>query len=109
MDFFEHVNFAVTVCDNEGTIIYMNEKSKATFQKEKSLMGSNLKDCHNKFSWEKIQELISKNDTNAYTIEKNGQKKLIFQTPWYNEQNEVSGLIELSLVIPFEMPHYVRK
>lgn len=108
MDFFKHVKFAVTISDKDGNIIYMNDKSKATFEKDKSLIGSNLKDCHSIASWEKIQQLIAKSETNAYTIEKNGQKKLIFQTPWFNELNEVSGLIELSLVIPFEMKHYVR-
>jgi len=107
-DFFEHVKFAVTICDTKGNIIYMNDKSKATFEKDMPLMGSNLKDCHSPKSWEKILDLISKNDTNAYTIEKNGVKKLIYQTPWYDDNNEVAGLIELSLVIPFEMQHFVR-
>ena len=46
--------------------------------------------------------------TNAYTIEKNGVKKLIYQTPWY-ENGEFMGLVEFSLEIPFEMPHYIRK
>jgi len=109
MDFFKNVNFAVTISDKEGNIIYMNNKSKVTFEKEKSLIGSNLKDCHSTVSWEKIQELISKSDTNAYTIEKKGVKKLIYQTPWYDDNNKVAGLIELSLVIPLEMPHYIRK
>lgn len=108
MDFFEHVAFAVTISDKDGNIIYMNDKSKATFESGNSLVGKNLKGCHNELSWKKIQELITNSETNAYTIEKKGQKKLIFQAPWYNDKNEVLGLIELSLVIPFEMPHYIR-
>ena len=40
--------------------------------------------------------------------EKNGVKKLIYQTPWY-ENGEFMGLVEFSLEIPFEMPHYIRK
>lgn len=108
MDFFEHVSFAVTISDKDGNIIYMNDKSKATFESGKSLIGKNLKECHNEISWKKIQELIANNETNAYTIEKKGQKKMIFQTPWYNDKNKVMGLIEFSLVIPYEMPHYIR-
>jgi hypothetical protein len=45
--------------------------------------------------------------TNAYTIEKNGIKKLIYQTPWY-ENGVYQGFVELSLEIPFEMKHAVR-
>jgi len=107
-NYFEYVNFAITISDKDGNIIYMNDKSKATFQKDKPLIGANLKDCHQLKSWEKIQSLLAHKETNVYTIEKNGVKKLIYQTPWYNSKNEVAGLIELSLVIPFELPHFVR-
>ena len=34
-------------------------------------------------------------------------RKLIYQAPWY-EGEEVSGLVEFSLEIPEEMPHYIR-
>jgi len=44
---------------------------------------------------------------NVYTIEKLGQKKLIYQTVW-TKKGEVAGLLELSLPIPFELPHFVR-
>jgi len=44
----------------------------------------------------------------VYTIEKKGIKKLIYQAPWY-ENGEFSGVVELSIPIPFEMPHYIRK
>jgi hypothetical protein len=45
--------------------------------------------------------------TNIYTVEKNGVKKLIYQAPWY-KGSVYSGFIELSLEIPFEMPHFIR-
>jgi hypothetical protein len=44
---------------------------------------------------------------NVYTIEKNGIKKLIYQSPWF-EKGEMKGLVELSLEIPFNMPHFIR-
>ena len=45
--------------------------------------------------------------TNVYTIEKKGVKKLIYQTPWYHD-GAFAGLVELGLEIPAEMPHFVR-
>ena len=44
---------------------------------------------------------------NVYTIEKGGKKKLIYQTPWYKD-GQYAGFVELSLVIPAEMPHFIR-
>ena len=46
--------------------------------------------------------------TNAYTIEKAGVKKLIYQAPWFHDGGVFGGLVELSMVIPMEMPHFIR-
>jgi hypothetical protein len=51
--------------------------------------------------------MLSQGETNAYTIEKRGVRKLIYQTPWY-ENGEVAGLVEYSIVLPENMPHKVR-
>ena len=106
---FRNLPFAVTACDNEGIIIYMNEKSRATFIKNESesLIGKSLFDCHGEKSAVKIKELLTEGTTNSYTISKNGLKKLIYQCPWYKD-GKVAGLVEISLVIPEEMPHFVR-
>ena len=53
MDYMKELNVAITVCDKEGKILQMNDKSQM-----------------------------------------NG---------------EFMGLVEFSLEIPFEMPHYIRK
>jgi len=45
--------------------------------------------------------------TNVYTIEKKGVRTLIYQAPWFQD-GQYQGLVELSLVIPEIMPHYVR-
>jgi len=109
-NWFEFLNIAVTIMDTDGKIVYMNDKSSKTFSKDggKNLIGKNLYDCHSVRSTEIIHRLLQNKETNAYTIEKNGIKKMIYQTPWY-ENNECKGLVELSLEIPFEMPHYIRK
>jgi len=100
---------AITVCNTKGEIVYFNEKSAVTFEKYggKEMLGKSLFDCHGQQSSDKIREMLQSNELNAYTIEKNGVKKLIYQSPWY-ENGEYAGIVELSLVIPFEMPHFIR-
>ena len=46
----EEADCAVTVCDTEGVILYMNEKARATFAQHGDLIGRNLFDCHNERS-----------------------------------------------------------
>lgn len=108
-DWAENVSFAVTVCDDKANIMYMNKKSQSTFASHGNMLGKNLKDCHPPKAWEKILYLLSTGESNSYTIFKNGVKKIIHQTPWYKNAGEKpAGLVEISIVIPEEMPHYVR-
>ncbi len=105
----EQVDVAVTVCDREGIILYMNGKAAATFAADggKTLLGKNLLDCHPEPARQKIRRLMETGEANSYTIEKNGVKKLIHQAPW-RENGELCGLVEFSLVIPFDLPHFQR-
>jgi len=100
---------AVTVCDPDGIIIEMNDKSAKTFEKDGGyeLIGRNVLDCHPDPARGKLERLMDKQISNVYTIEKNGIKKLICQTPWY-ENGQYAGFIELSFEIPFDMPHFIR-
>lgn len=100
---------AITVCDPRGVIVEMNDKAAATFAKDggRALIGRSLLDCHPEPARSKLLRLLETRGSNAYTIEKAGVKKLIYQAPWY-EGGEYRGLVELSLVIPLEMPHFVR-
>jgi DUF438 domain-containing protein len=107
LDIFKELPFAVTVCDTDGIIVYMNDKSKATFTGAGELIGKSLYDCHNENSAAMIREIMATGLPNSYTIEKKGIKKLIHQSPWY-ENGKISGLIEISIVIPFELPHFKR-
>ncbi len=99
----------VTVCDTQGTIVYMNQKAQRTFAADggPALIGRSLFGCHPEQAAAKLRALLETQQTNVYTIEKNGVKKLIYQAPWF-EGGEFAGLVELSLEIPFEMPHFVR-
>lgn len=100
---------AVTVTDLSGKIIEMNDKSAEVFAKSGGydLIGKELDACHNPHSREIIASMLANDKTNAYTIEKNGMKKMIFQAPWY-QNGKPAGLVELSFVIPFELPHFIR-
>ncbi len=106
-DWAKEMNCAVTVCDKEGNIIYMNDKACQTFYTFGNLIGKNLFDCHNKYSLEKINELLNTGGSNCYTIEKQGIKKMIYQTAW-KEDGKVSGLVEISILLPDAIPNHIR-
>jgi PAS domain-containing protein len=100
---------AITVCDPDGIILEMNDRAAKTFAKDGglALIGKNLFDCHPDPARGKLERLMDRRQVNVYTIEKNGVKKLIYQSPWVLN-GVYAGFIELSLEIPFEMPHFVR-
>jgi len=107
--FLQEAPFAVTVCDRDGIILAMNDRAKKTFENDGGveLIGTNVLDCHPEPSRSKLAYLLETGESNKYTIEKNGVKKIIIQTPWY-ESGEFAGLIEISVEIPKEMPHFLR-
>lgn len=109
-DWIEGYPGAITVCDPNGTILYMNQRSIESFASEGGavLIGTNLLECHPEPARSKLIDQLTNQRANAYTIEKKGIKKLIYQTPWFSD-GQFAGLIELSLVIPFEMPHFIRQ
>lgn len=106
-------NIAITVCDADGYVLDMNQHSADVNSHGKKIIGYNLMDCHPEPAKTKLKHLLEHQELNAYTIEKtqaDGKKvkKLIYQTPWFKEGGEFGGLIEYSIEIPFEMPHFVR-
>ena len=98
---------AITVCDQDGIVIYMNEKACKTFDKagEKSMIGQSLFPCHKPESAEKIKYMLENNTTNNYTIEKMASKTYLSK-PMVG--GKVAGMVEISMEIPFEMPNYKR-
>lgn len=106
----ENFGAAITVMNLEGNILDMNEASAKVLENDggKSLIGKNLMGCHQQRSRDIMKDLMENNTKNVYTIEKNGKKKLIYQAPWYDSEGKVAGLVEISMFIPEEMPHYKR-
>lgn len=100
---------AITVTNEKGIILWMNRQAALTFEKEGglSLIGRNIFDCHRPESQDKIRQILANGRPNVYTIEKQGRKKLIFQSVW-TENGQAQGLVELSLEIPRELPHFMR-
>jgi len=100
---------AVTICNTHGIITYMNVKSQKQFSKYGGgeLIGTNLLDCHPEPSKSKLAELLKSPKTNTYTIEKDGLKKIIHQTPLY-EKGVFAGVIEISFALPQPLPHFIR-
>ena len=109
MECIDKLDGNVIVSDEYGKIIYMNERAVAQYEKEggSSLIGRDLLECHSEASRKKILEIMATGQNNVYTIEKHGRKKIIYQSPWFRD-GEFRGIIELSLVIPAEMPHFKR-
>ncbi|MEN8115913.1 MAG: hypothetical protein ABFS16_02980 [Bacteroidota bacterium] len=110
VDWAEEFNGAITVCDTKGIIVYMNRYSINQFSKYggADLLGSNLLDCHPEPSKTKLKEMLKTPVDNMYTTEKNGIKKIIYQTPWRND-GEFAGIVELSFLLDPEMPHFIRE
>jgi hypothetical protein len=100
---------AVTVCRRDGTITEMNDKAVKTFETDGGLglVGTNVLDCHPEPSKTQLKSMLENPAVNAYTIEKNGVKKLIYQAPYY-EDSVYMGYVELSMEVPFDMKHFVR-
>ncbi len=102
--------YAVTVCDKQGVIVSMNDKACLNYAKYggAELIGKNLLDCHGPKSRKIVEDMLVNQTSSHYTTEKNGIKKFIAQTPWY-DQGEYGGIVEVSMEIPFDTPHYIRK
>jgi PAS domain-containing protein len=103
------MDVAITVCDRDGTIVFMNDQAARTFSADggKALLGKKLWECHPERAREKIRRLLATGASNSYTIEKNGMRKLIHQVPW-RENGQLAGLVEFSFGVPSAMPHFVR-
>lgn len=100
---------AITVCDRLGIIVYMNEYSKKQFAKYggEKLIGTSLIDCHPESARPLLLEMLKTPMNNAYLVEKHGVKKQVLQTPWM-ENGVFKGVVELSFIIPNEMPVHLR-
>jgi hypothetical protein len=87
----------------------MNAKAAESFAESGGgkLIGSNVLDCHPEPAREKLRDLLLSGRSNVYIIEKNGIRKLIYQSPWYVD-GDYRGLVEVSMELPAAVPHFIR-
>lgn len=108
-DWIKEFPGAITVCSPDGTILAMNDASIRSNESDggAALIGTDVHGCHPEPSLTKLREFVDRGAPNVYTIEKQGVKKLVYQTPW-TVNGRYAGFMEIVLVVPFEMPHFVR-
>jgi transcriptional regulator with PAS, ATPase and Fis domain len=109
IDWARELPVAITVTDARGSIVEMNAAAAATFASHggAALVGQDLRACHPPAARERLEALFREERAHHYTIRKHGQRKIIHQLPWY-EGGRFAGLIELSIPIPDELPHFDR-
>jgi hypothetical protein len=105
-DYFNEFPAAIEVCDLDGILLYVNERAASTVV-DRDQLGKDIFECHPEAARAKLEAMLASGQPNIYTIEKAGQRKLIYQAPWYVD-GVYAGFIELALPIPNEMPHFVR-
>lgn len=103
--YLDTVNFAATVCDKEGIVLYQNDRA---VKRDGDVTGKNLYNCHGEKAGQMIRHMIETGSTNTYQIIRHGKHKLLHQTPWFDENGAVAGLIELAIDLPDNMPVFDR-
>lgn len=98
--YLDTVDFAATVCDREGIVLYQNDRA---IKRDGDVMGKNLFNCHGEKAGAMIRHMMDAGATNTYQIIRHGKHKLLHQTPWFDAEGAVAGLIELAIDLPEDM------
>ena len=106
---FKDFPAAITITNQDGIILDMNDHAAAMFSKDGGyeLIGSNAFNCHPEPARTKLLNLFETHSSNVYSITKDGQKKLIYQAPYFTD-GIFSGMVEICLKIPEDIPHFDR-
>ena len=109
LQWLEELPFAVTVCDRNYRILYMNDKAAEGTAKEggKNLVGKSLMGCHPPKAQRKLRKVMSSGRPYVFTIEGKGNKKLVYEGHWRKGGN-VGGLLEIYFDLPKEIPNLLR-
>jgi len=103
-NWFDELPVGITVCDPRGVIISMNDRAALIFKRNggRDLIGRNLMDCHPEDAKKKVAELLQTHKPNAYTVDLQGTKWLLYQAPWF-EEKQFKGYVEFILPLPSQM------
>ena len=104
MNWADKLPMPLTICDEEGIILYMNPASIESFNKDggSNLIGTKLLDCHPEPSKTQLKKMLKAQTGHTYSVEKNGKKKIIHEVPWY-KNDKFAGLMEISIQLPENM------
>ena len=96
---------AITVCDTEGIIISMNQRSIEQFKKwgGDKLIGTSLFDCHPESANTMIRKQLQTREPNVYITERKSGRKLVQQVPWY-KNGIFAGIVETVAPIAGDIP-----
>ena len=109
LNWVEEFSGSVTICDPQGVILDMNQAAAKAYADDggRDLIGSNILDCHPDLARAKVENMLSTQEANVYTVVQDGLKKMIYQTPWYRN-GQYAGFVELFFEIPADVPHFIR-
>jgi PAS domain-containing protein len=104
-DFFKSVleqdRDPVVLCDKEHTIVYMNPSAMDHYQKRggAALLGSNLLDCHNAASNERIRQVVawfaqSPEHNLVYTFHNERENKDVYMVALRDSDHSLIGYYE---------------
>lgn len=100
---------AITICDVQGTILYMNRQAAQLFESSggAALIGSNVLDCHPQRARGVVLSLLAAGQSATFTVEEGKARRVVYDAPWYSD-GRYCGLVELSFALPHEMKNFVR-
>lgn len=95
---------SVTICDKDGVIVSLNEQAVKQYQAKGGLelIGRSVFDCHPEPARTKLRELMASRRQNLYFSEQEGQRKIVFQSPWYVGE-EYAGFLDITIDLPPEI------
>lgn len=110
IEWLDELPCAVTVCDKDYSILYMNDMAAEATKEDggRKLIGKSLLDCHPPRARRKLIKVMESGKPNIYTAERGGVRKMVYQCHW-RSGGVVSGLLELTFVLPKKVPRHVRK
>jgi len=109
LEWFDEVPCSAIVCDRKYKVLYMNDKAAKDHADDggRALIGTDLMACHPPDAQAKLRKVLSSGHPNVYTTEEGRKKKLVYQCQW-KKGGRVSGVVQLVIELPRDMPNHVR-
>ena len=100
---------SILVADENGIIVNMNAESRGRpeMQVDFDLIGHSAITCHKEPTQSKVRKIYKEQQFNIYSIKLGGKKQLVYQAPYFIK-GKFSGIVEMVLDLPNDMPHFDR-